>query len=138
MIFRSHRGSRTLHSATHEVHGETVVALIHCLVSPGQGGVPNRHAGRLRAEDVMRDLHTGGSRVKAGEMIEPVLFQEHELIACPYSDDWLCAVGVGPEGIMLRVRADNREHAANKLGIMVRHLHEGDTHKNALARAASA
>lgn len=135
MIFRSHRQSKTLHSATHEVHGETVEALVHCPVSAGTGGVPNKHVGRVRAQDVMRDLHVGGSRIKAGAVVEPIEFADHELVACPYSDDWLCAVSVGPEGIMLRVRADNREHARVKLGTMIRHLHDGDTHANAVARA---
>lgn len=138
MIFRPHRQSKTLHSATHEVHGETVVAFVHCPVSAGQGGVPNRHAGRMKAEDVMRDLHLGGSRVKAGVVVEPIEFQDHELVACPYSDDWLCAVSVGPEGIMLRVAADNREHARVKLGTMIRHLHDGDTHANAVGRTVKA
>jgi hypothetical protein len=137
MIFRSHRQSRTVHSATHEVHGETVVAFVHCPVS-GSGAVPNKHVGRLKAEDVMRDLHVGGSRIKAGAAIEPVEFADHELVACPYSDDWLCSVSVGGEGIALRVRADNRDHARVKLGTMIRHLHDGDTHANAVARVAAA
>lgn len=136
MHFQPHRGSKTIHSAAHEVHGETVVAFVRASTAPGRS-VPDKGAALARAHDVMADLHSGGERLAAGATVVPVEFAEHELTHCPYSSDWLCAVVVGGEGIMLRVAADNLDHARVKLGTMIRHLHDGDTHTNATARVAA-
>lgn len=134
MHFQPHRGSKTVHSATHEVHGETVVAFVRASMAPGRS-VPDKGAALARAHDVMSDLHSGAERVAAGAVVEPVEFAEHELIACPYSGDWLASVAVGGEGIALRVAADNLDHARQKLGVMIAHLNAGDTHAKAAQRS---
>ena len=134
MDFRPTR-ARTIHVATHTVHGEMVQAFVHA--TPGHGGKPQAHDALARAHDVMADLHAGGERIKAGHVVEPVAFAEHELTHCPYTSDWLAAVVVGGEGVMVRVHCDNLDHARVKLGTMVAHLHAGDTHAKAVVRVAA-
>lgn len=126
--------SRVIHRVTETIHGADVQAFVHA--TPGSNGRPQPHIAVAKANDVMADLHAGGLRLIQGESVVPVPFADHELVECPYSSDWLAAVVVGGEGIMIRTKCDNVEDARNKLGVMVAHLHAGNTRTNAEKRVA--
>ncbi|MGI4815394.1 MAG: hypothetical protein ACRYGG_18950 [Janthinobacterium lividum] len=115
MHFQSHQHSKTVHSATRELHGEKVVIILNADV--GKHGMVNVHGARVRAEDLMTALHTGMSKVKAGHAVQPVEFAEGDLLPCPFSNDWIGA----HRGIYVRVHATDAVHAREKIGVMMRH-----------------
>lgn len=133
MIIVPHRGSKLQFSATDLVNGEKI-----CVFALGQhhDGRPSKSLAVERATTAFADMNAGVERSAAGEVVDPVVFEPHELTECGWGNQWLASDTVGGEGIYIRASADSEEHARQKLGTMMRHLHDGEFHRNAFARVA--
>lgn len=125
MQFQSHRGSKTVHAATHQLHGETVTLILNAPVS--NRGVVATHVAHKRAEDHMSTLHAGMARVNDGHAVEPLPFDDEDLVPVAFSHEWCLRW----RDVFIRCEADDLDHARAKLGMMARHLQDASDKANA-------